>query len=325
MKKICIVVLFSILLILASCKKSEKPEDSTLVSEVEVNLKNQNDEDSYAIGYNLGKSFKNISKLLNFDSFKNGIKDIFKGNKSIMSDGELQKQLTKFQQNIGKRLQKGEQGSDIKEDTVKKGSYAVGFNMARNIKSINSGLNVECFIGGMFHSMNGKNPILDIEAMKKTMTQFQNEAKKQQEEVRKKMAEVNKTEGERFLAENAKKEGVKVTKSGLQYKILKEGQGQKPKVTDTIEVHYRGTLIEGTEFDSSYKRGESIKFKLGKVIPGWIEGLQLMKVGSKYQLYIPSELAYKERGAGKLIGPNSTLIFEVELLGIEKPEKKSSQ
>ncbi|TKB48724.1 FKBP-type peptidyl-prolyl cis-trans isomerase [Ferrimonas sediminicola] len=131
-----------------------------------------------------------------------------------------------------------------------------------------------------------------------------------------------KAEGEAFLAENAKKEGVQVTDSGLQYKVITQGEGAKPAATDTVEVHYRGTLIDGTEFDSSYKRGESISFPLNGVIKGWTEGLQLMSVGSKYELYIPSDLAYGERGAGQSIPGNAALVFEVELLGIPSQEEQ---
>jgi FKBP-type peptidyl-prolyl cis-trans isomerase FklB len=124
--------------------------------------------------------------------------------------------------------------------------------------------------------------------------------------------------GEAFLAENAKKEGVKTTASGLQYKVIKSGTGESPKPTDTVKVHYHGTLIDGTVFDSSVQRGEPISFPVTGVIPGWVEALQLMKVGDKWQLFIPAKLAYGARSPSPLIGPNSTLIFEVELLGIEK-------
>jgi len=127
-----------------------------------------------------------------------------------------------------------------------------------------------------------------------------------------------KEEGEKFLAENAKREGVKTTASGLQYEVLEATIGQKPKATDTVRVHYEGTLIDGTVFDSSYKRGESIAFPLNGVIKGWTEGLQLMSVGSKYKFFIPYQLAYGERGAGASIPPYAALIFTVELLGIEK-------
>ena len=124
--------------------------------------------------------------------------------------------------------------------------------------------------------------------------------------------------GEIFLAENAKKEGVKTTASGLQYKVIKSGTGESPKPTDTVKVHYHGTLIDGTVFDSSVQRGEPISFPVGGVIPGWVEALQLMKVGDKWQLFIPSKLAYGEQSPSPKIAPNSTLLFEVELLGIEK-------
>ncbi len=126
-----------------------------------------------------------------------------------------------------------------------------------------------------------------------------------------------KEEGEKFLAENAKREGVKTTASGLQYEVLETTLGQKPKATDTVKVHYEGTLIDGTVFDSSYKRGESISFPLNGVIKGWTEGLQLMSIGSKYKFFIPYQLAYGERGAGGSIPPYATLIFTVELLGIQ--------
>jgi FKBP-type peptidyl-prolyl cis-trans isomerase FklB len=127
----------------------------------------------------------------------------------------------------------------------------------------------------------------------------------------------NKKAGEEFLAKNKSNEGIVTTASGLQYKVLVAGTGAKPKATDTVDCHYEGRLIDGTVFDSSYRRGQSAQFPVNGVIPGWVEALQLMPVGSKWQLYIPSELAYGEYGAGETIEPNSTLIFDVELLGIK--------
>jgi FKBP-type peptidyl-prolyl cis-trans isomerase len=131
------------------------------------------------------------------------------------------------------------------------------------------------------------------------------------------MADSPLEKGEKFLAENKTKEGVKTTASGLQYKVLKEGTGKSPTASDTVVCHYRGTLLDGTEFDSSYKRGEPAEFPLNRVIPGWTEGVQLMKEGAKYQFFIPSKLAYGSRGAGGVIGPDETLIFEVELIKIK--------
>ncbi len=135
------------------------------------------------------------------------------------------------------------------------------------------------------------------------------------------MAAKNQTEGEAFLTENAKKEGVVVTASGLQYKVLEAGEGDSPMPSDVVTVHYRGTLVDGTQFDSSYDRGQPATFPVGGVIAGWTEALQLMKPGAKWQLVIPADLAYGERGAGQVIGPNSTLLFDVELISVEKGEK----
>ena len=131
------------------------------------------------------------------------------------------------------------------------------------------------------------------------------------------MAQSASEKGQQFLQENAKRDGVKTTASGLQYEVLTEGQGKSPKATDTVVVHYRGTLIDGTEFDSSYKRGQPIDFPLNQVIRGWTEGVQLMKEGSKYRFFIPSNLAYGSRGAGGVIGPDETLVFDVELLKVQ--------
>lgn len=152
--------------------------------------------------------------------------------------------------------------------------------------------------------------------VKEVMTAFQKGLAAKQAEKMKVIGEKNSKEGETFLAENKKKEGVKTTASGLQYKVITPGKGPMPKDTDTVSVNYRGTLIDGTEFDSSYKRGEAVSFPVNGVIKGWTEALQMMKVGSKWQLFIPSNLAYGDRGAGGQIGPNATLIFEVELLSI---------
>ena len=132
-----------------------------------------------------------------------------------------------------------------------------------------------------------------------------------------KLSEKNKADGEKFLVENARKEGVTTLPSGLQYKEIKAGKGKSPKATDTVTTHYKGTLIDGMEFDSSYKRGEPATFPVSGVIPGWTEALQLMKEGAKWQLFLPSNLAYGERGAGRDIGPNATLIFEVELISVK--------
>jgi FKBP-type peptidyl-prolyl cis-trans isomerase len=167
--------------------------------------------------------------------------------------------------------------------------------------------------------LKGAKPLMNDEQVKATMAAFQKEMMAKQAAAKKEMGAKNEAAGKKFLDENKKKEGWKTTASGLQYKVLKEGSGTAPKETDTVKVNYRGTTIDGTEFDSSYKRGQPATFPVNRVIKGWTEGLQLMKPGSKYQLAIPSNLAYGERGAGSDIGPNSTLLFDVELLEVLPP------
>ena len=153
--------------------------------------------------------------------------------------------------------------------------------------------------------------------MMEAITTFQEESSKKTNSVRKEMSEKNKMEGVKFLSENKNKEGVVELPSGLQYKIITDGKGKSPGPTDTVETHYRGTLLDGTEFDSSYKRGQTAEFPVNRVIAGWTEALQLMKEGSKWELYIPGDLAYGPNGAGGDIGPNATLIFEVELIAVK--------
>jgi len=166
--------------------------------------------------------------------------------------------------------------------------------------------------------LTGTKPALTEQEMREIMAGFQKSLTAKQETRMKELSDKNQKEGEAFLAENKKKEGVVARPSGLQYKILKEGTGNTPKATDKVKVNYKGTLIDGREFDSSYKQQKPVVFQVNKVISGWTEALQMMKVGSQWEVFIPANLAYGNRGAGQMIGPNSTLIFEVELISIEK-------
>jgi FKBP-type peptidyl-prolyl cis-trans isomerase len=175
---------------------------------------------------------------------------------------------------------------------------------------------------GIEDALSGKESRLSEEEMGSSLSNLRQKSMTAMQEALKEQAEKNLVEGEKFLTENKTKEGVKTTASGLQYKIIEEGKGPSPKAGDTVTVNYRGTLIDGTQFDSSYDRGQPATFPLTGVIPGWTEALQMMKKGSKWELYIPPDLAYGDRGAGNRIPPNSTLIFEVELISIQAPEKE---
>jgi FKBP-type peptidyl-prolyl cis-trans isomerase FkpA/FKBP-type peptidyl-prolyl cis-trans isomerase FklB len=210
--------------------------------------------------------------------------------------------------------------AELTTDAQKFG-YTVGVDVATSLEPIKGEVDVKAFEQGFEETLKGIKPKLDDAAREEIK---QAAIKKIQEKQQKDMAEKGKKaqeEGDKFLAENGKKTGVKTTASGLQYQVLTEGTGAQPKAEDTVKVHYKGTLLNGETFDSSYERKEPVTFPLQNVIPGWTEGVQLMKVGSKFKFFIPAKLAYGERGGGPKIGPNSTLVFEVELLGIEGAAK----
>jgi FKBP-type peptidyl-prolyl cis-trans isomerase len=197
-------------------------------------------------------------------------------------------------------------------------SYMIGLDIGREFKQMNTEIDYNALLWGIQDVTKNRPPLLTPGALDSVKMEFSMMLQQAQAPMRKEMAEKNTKEGEAFLAENKKKPGVITTASGLQYTILKKGTGPKPKVTDKVKVHYRGTLLDGREFDSSYKRDQPAIFQLTGIIPAWTEALQLMNVGSRYKLFVPPKLAYGEHGAGQIIGPNAVLIFEVELLGIEK-------
>jgi FKBP-type peptidyl-prolyl cis-trans isomerase FklB len=196
-------------------------------------------------------------------------------------------------------------------------SYALGMNIASSLKRQPLDLNPDVLSEGLKDGLAGGKTKLTEDEARAVLVQLQMDMRAKQEEQAKQAGENNKKEGDEFLAANKSKQGVVTLPSGLQYKILTEGKGAKPAATDSVVCNYRGTLINGKEFDSSYKRGEPATFPVGGVIKGWTEALQLMPVGSKWQLFIPPDLAYGPRGAGADIGPNATLVFEVELVSIQ--------
>jgi FKBP-type peptidyl-prolyl cis-trans isomerase FklB len=205
------------------------------------------------------------------------------------------------------------QAAELKlEDDAKKLSYTLGFQIAQNLARQGMSLDAEAASRAVHDVFSGAKPMLSVEEMQAVVQRVQTAAL----EKRKTIGETNQKAGDAFLAENKAKEGVKSTASGLQYKVIKAGTGKSPAETSEVEVHYEGRLINGKVFDSSIQRGKSITFGVNKVIKGWTEALQLMKEGARYQIYIPSALAYGENGAGAAIGPNETLIFDVELIKV---------
>ncbi len=216
-----------------------------------------------------------------------------------------------------------QQATQLKDEKDKV-SYSIGLDIGTTFKKQKMDINLDTLNAGLRDAISGNKPLLTDEQVKETMTAYSKSMMEKQAAVAKETAAKNGAEGEKFLAENKSKEGVKTTPSGLQYKVIKDGDGPMPKETDTVVTHYRGTLLNGTEFDSSIKRNEPATFPVNRVIKGWTEALQMMKVGSKYQLFIPASLAYGERGAGQDIGPNETLIFDVELLEIKPPAEATA-
>lgn len=204
-------------------------------------------------------------------------------------------------------------------------SYMIGYQIGSNFKRDGLDVDLTMMQNGLKEALAGEPSPLTPDESQKLMQNLQKDLQAKAEAKRKADAEKNVKAGNEYREKFAKESGVKKTADGLLYKVIKEGSGPMPKASDTVSVNYKGTLIDGTEFDSSYKRGQPAKFPVGGVIKGWTEALQLMKTGSKYQLVIPPDLGYGERGAGEKIGPNSTLVFEVELLGIEAPKAPAAE
>ena len=209
--------------------------------------------------------------------------------------------------------------ADLSSDP-QKFSYSIGFDIGHSLSQIKDNVDVPALEKGIEESVAGKTARLTDQQREQIKQAVAKKIQEKQIADRAAAAQKNKDDGDKFLAENGKKAGVKTTASGLQYEVLTEGKGDHPKASDKVTVNYRGSLLDGTVFDSSYDRNEPVSFPLANVIPGWTEGVQLMTPGSKYKFYLPSALAYGERGAPPKIGPNSTLVFEVELVSIDKPD-----
>ncbi len=210
----------------------------------------------------------------------------------------------------------GEEQATLK-DPGDRLSYSLGLDVGIDLKKLDVKLNPEVFLQGVKDLLSDGKKLMTDEEVRETMAAFAKVQQEKQAALLKELGEKNKKEGDAFLAENRKKEGVKTLPDGLQYKVLTEGSGKSPKATDVAVVNYKGTFINGNEFDSSYRRGQPVTLTVNGVIPGWAEALQLMKEGAKWQLFIPPNLAYGDKGVANMIAPNSTLLFEVELISVK--------
>jgi len=261
---------------------------------------------SYALGMDLARQVGSMPGAEDHEALMSGLREKL-ADESRLDAMEARNLLQ--QHAAGAADTTGEFSDPDFADRTEQRSYAVGVTVADFVAMQFDTVDTRALVQGLRDQMGEGETLVSPDSTRAVITRFQ-EARQQI------VSEANVTAGEAFLAENAERPEVQVTESGLQYMVLEEGDGPRPEATDRVTVHYRGTLLDGTEFDSSYARGEPASFPLNGVIAGWTEGLQLMPVGSKYKFFIPSELAYGERGAGGRIGPNATLIFEVELLEI---------
>ncbi|HRK33103.1 MAG TPA: FKBP-type peptidyl-prolyl cis-trans isomerase [Candidatus Hydrogenedentes bacterium] len=282
-----------------------------------VTLASDEDKFSYMIGADLGTNIKNNGIPLVKERFLMGFSDITGGKEPAMTDEEMMTCIQGYQKQIAEQQAADPNLAAPKpitgdEKFLGQLSYIVGADIATKLAQNGLEVTPEIFYGAIDDVANGRQLAMSMDEMKVVAEAHR---AKQMEKMKAAM-EKNLAAGKAFLAENGTKPGVKTTASGLQYLVVEEGKGATPKASDTVRTHYRGTLLDGTEFDSSYARNEPAEFPVGGVIKGWTEALQLMQVGDKWKLFIPAELAYGERGAGGDIGPNETLIFDIELLEV---------
>jgi FKBP-type peptidyl-prolyl cis-trans isomerase FkpA len=292
----------------------EKPaqEKATTMSE--------RDQVSYMIGADVGRSIASVGPDLDIAAFEKAMKNAFAQGKPLLTDEQSQNVGRALMQRIGERSGKTLPGTapGTKAPMVDKiqVGYLVGADVGRSLQPIQGELNLAVFLQAMKTLIAGGKPLLSDAQMDKIREDF---SKKMEAKEKARVAELvrkNAAEGEAFLAKNKQVKGVITTPSGLQYMVLRQGTGKRPRATERVSVNYRGTLLDGKEFDSSYNDGQPRQFALNQVILGWSEGLTLMPVGAKYRFWIPSAIGYGERGSPPMIGPNATLVFDVELLGI---------
>ncbi len=275
---------------------------------------------SYMIGADVGRSISAVGPDLDFAAFERAIRNAFAGGKPLLSDEESRTVGTALMQRIGERAGKPAQGlaPGTKPPAVAKDKVGqmVGADVGRSLTPIQDEIDMTVFLQAVRTLMASGKPLLSDAEMDQVRDAFSKRMDAREKTRLADAARKNAEAGSAFLAKNKTAKGVISTASGLQYMVLRQGSGARPRLTDKVRVHYQGQLLDGTIFDSSYQRGQPADFALGQVIAGWTEGLALMPVGAKYRLWVPASIAYGERGSPPSIGPNSALIFDVELLDV---------
>jgi len=280
----------------------------------------------YAFGYRLGGGIRTDKVEVEFERTMQGFKDGINGVPPVLDEDEMtalvrQLSFERRQERAGEKPENQEQSEEVLKEKARKAGYTLGYRFGASVRTDELEVDLESARQGLQDAMDDKQPAHDPQEMANLMKELmENKRERMLRKVRETSLK-NQKESENFLEENAKKEGIHTTESGLQYRILKEGDGARPKMEDMVTVHYKGTFIDGTEFDNSYAKGAPQTFETDGVIKGWTEVLQMMTVGSKWQVFVPPDLAYGRRGLGEKIPPNKVLVFEMELVAIEKPEE----
>ncbi|MBN1291096.1 MAG: FKBP-type peptidyl-prolyl cis-trans isomerase [Candidatus Latescibacteria bacterium] len=280
-------------------------------------IKSDTEKISYSLGTQFGTQLKQGNIKLDSGSFSDGLNQAINDKTLKYNEEEMTQVMESFQTEMQERMSAMEEPGDFKVD-MSKVSYIIGSQIGENMRMNDLEISTGAFVRGLDDITNDKTPALTETEIADVMQKFQDDMRTKQEAEYKVAQEKNRVEASAFLAENAKKTGITTLPDSLQYEVITAGTGPKPAATDTVKVHYKGTLLDGTEFDSSYKHNQPAQFPLNGVIPGWTEVLQLMNTGAKWKAFIPPELAYGSRGIPPKIGPNSLLIFEIELLEIVK-------
>lgn len=284
-------------------------------------LAGERDKVSYMVGLDVARSLEAIKGDIDMAAFERAVQNAFQGNEPLLQEAEAREVGQALMQVVaarrGQAVPGQAPGADPKAPAKDKVGYLVGADVGRSLAPIKDELDLAVVTQALRTALAGGTPLLDESEANSVRSTFSQRIQARLQAEMAARGGKNKTEGEAFLAKNKQVKGVFTTPSGLQYMVLRQGAGQRPKVTDNVRVNYRGTLLDGTVFDSSYDRGQPAEFPLGGVIAGWQEGLGLMPIGAKYRLWIPGELGYGPRGTPDgSIGPNATLIFDVELLDI---------
>jgi FKBP-type peptidyl-prolyl cis-trans isomerase FkpA len=271
---------------------------------------------SQLVGFDIAQSLAPVAPDLDLASFEKAVRTAFEGGKPLLSEAEAASVGEAILKRIGARNAQAPAGAPMPDVSKQQVGYLVGADVGRSLAPIKDELDLTVMLRAMSNAFAGGKPPMEEAERNALREEFSRGMRAKLEARATEQASSNREQGAKFLADNRTKKGVFTTGSGLQYMVLRQGSGERPRATDRVKVNYHGTLLDGTVFDSSYERGQPAEFLLNQVIPGWTEGVAMMPVGAKYRFWIPSEMGYGERGAGGQIGPNATLVFDVELLAI---------